>query len=238
MAFDEAAEAVAGKWINDRGALEPLGPERLREIKALVAQLPTQAGSENFYPLWARWFFADRSSRAVAPLSSVTVPDEVNELRSSADGSVHPRPFVKRDGKWEDVSASHRLRNGDIEIGIDERAALDLAVKPLRLVLEPPLLEVWVEVSLDRPLNPSEEQVWLAWLKAQFDTFRAPRTITWADLVATLPPGSAGAVTAFTLKHEPGGEAKSLHGDGDSDQIDQRERLLVGQIDYPGKNHG
>ena len=170
--------------------------------------------------------------------SLLTAPDEVNELRSSADGSVYPRPFVKQDGKWQDVSASHTLRNGDIDIGIHERAALDLGVKPLRVVLEPPLLEVWVEVSLGSPLNPREEQVWLAWLKAQFDTFKAPRTVTWDDLVATLPPGSTGVVTAFTLKHQPGGEPKSLHVEGDSDQLGQRERLLVGQIDYPGKSHG
>ncbi|MBL8408103.1 MAG: baseplate J/gp47 family protein [Candidatus Accumulibacter sp.] len=170
--------------------------------------------------------------------SLLTAPDEVNELRSSADGSVYPRPFVKQDGKWQDVSASHTLRNGDIDIGTHERAALDLGVKPLRVVLEPPLLEVWVEVSLGSPLNPREEQVWLAWLKAQFDTFKAPRTVTWDDLVATLPPGSTGVVTAFTLKHQPGGEPKSLHVEGDSDQLGQRERLLVGQIDYPGKSHG
>ncbi len=167
----------------------------------------------------------------------LAAPDEVTELRSSADGSIYPRPFVRRGDEWQDVSANHTLRNGDIDIGTHERAALDLAVKPLRLTLEPPLFDVWVEISLDRALDPREEQVWLAWLKAQFDTFKAPRTVTWADLVATLPPGSTGSVKAFTLKHQPSGEPKALHGEGDSDQLGQRERLLVGQIDYPGKIH-
>lgn len=170
--------------------------------------------------------------------SLLTAPEEVNELRSSADGSVYPRPFVKQDGKWQDVSANHTLRNGDIDIGIHERAALDLRVKPLCVVLEPPLLEVWVEIGLDRALDPREQQVWLAWLKAQFDTFQAPRTVTWADFVATLPPGSSAAVKAFTLKHQPSGEGKSLHGEGDSDQLGQRERLLVGQIKSTGKIDG
>lgn len=81
------AEAVAGQWVNDRGALEPLGPERLQEARTAVAQLPTQAGGEHFYPQWARWFFADRATRAVAPLASVTVPDEINKLLT--DGSLH-----------------------------------------------------------------------------------------------------------------------------------------------------
>lgn len=170
--------------------------------------------------------------------SLLTAAEEVNELRPSADGSVYPRPFVKQDEKWQDVSASHTLRNGDIDIAIHERAALDLAVKPLRIVLEPPLFEVWVEISLDRALDPSDEQVWLAWLKAQFDTFQAPRAVTWTDLVATLPPGRAAAVKAFTLKHQPSGEGKSLHGEGDSDQLGQRERLLVGQIKSTGKSDG
>ena len=170
--------------------------------------------------------------------SLLSAPDEVNELRSSADGSVYPRPFVKQGGNWQDVSANHSLRNGDIDIGNHERAALDLRVKPLRVVLEPPLFEVWVDIDLDRTLDAREEQVWLAWLKAQFDTFRAPRTVTWADLVATLPPGSAAAVKAFTLKHAPSGEPKSLHGEGDSDQLGQRERLLVGQIRSTGKVDG
>ena len=170
--------------------------------------------------------------------SLLTAPDEVNELRSSADGGVHPRPFVKQDGNWQDVSASHSLRNGDIDIEIHERAALDLRVKPLRMLLEPPLFEVWVEIGLDRTLEPREEQAWVAWLKAQFDTFKAPRTVTWADLVATLPPGGSAAVKAFTLKHEPSGEPKSLHGEGDSDQLGQRERLLLGQIKSTEKVDG
>ncbi|MEF8706871.1 MAG: baseplate J/gp47 family protein [Candidatus Accumulibacter sp. UW27] len=168
----------------------------------------------------------------------LTTPDEVTELRPSADGSVYPRPFVKQDGEWRDVSASHTLRNGDIDIGTHERAALDLAIKPLRLALEPPMLEVWVEISLGSPLDIREEQVWLAWLKAQFDSFKAPRTVTWADLVAVLPPGHAESVEAFTLKHQPSGETRSLRQAADADQLGQRERLLVGQIDYPGKVHG
>jgi uncharacterized phage protein gp47/JayE len=170
--------------------------------------------------------------------SLLTAADEVNELLAPADGVVHPRPFVDRDGTWQDVSASHRLNNGDIEIDVDERAVLDPAVKPLRLLLEPPPHEVRVAVSLDRPLDPRDEQLWLAWLKAQFDTFVAPRSVTWADLVATLPPGSSGAVKAFTLTHQRSGEANTLHGAADSDQLGQRERLLVGQIDHPGKSHG
>jgi serine/threonine protein kinase/WD40 repeat protein len=75
----QLAEAVAGQRINDRGALEALDEKHLREVKTLVAQLPTQADGDNFYARWAHWFFDDRSTRAVAPLSSFTVPDEVNE---------------------------------------------------------------------------------------------------------------------------------------------------------------
>lgn len=168
----------------------------------------------------------------------LTTPDEVAELRPSADGSVYPRPFVNQDGEWQDVSANHTLRNGDIDIGIHERAALDLVKKPLRLALEPPLLEVLVEISLASVLDSREEQAWRSWLKAQFDSFLAPRTVSWTDLVATLPPGWSESINAFTLKHQPSGETKSLRQATDADQLGPRERLLVGQFDYPKETDG
>ncbi|RDE52165.1 MAG: hypothetical protein DVS81_02740 [Candidatus Accumulibacter meliphilus] len=168
----------------------------------------------------------------------LTTPDEVTELRPSADGGVYPRPFVDQDGQWQDMSANHTLRNGDIDIGIHERAELALAIKPLRLLLEPPLLEVWVEIDLARALDFREEQIWRSWLAAQFDTFSAPRTVTWTDLVATLPPGGSQSLKAFSLKHNAGGETKSLREAPDSDQLAPRERLLVGKFAYPEETNG
>jgi WD40 repeat protein len=98
------AEAVAGHWVNDQGDLEPLGSERLREAQAAVAQLPVpaQAGSADFYEQWARWFFADHASRSVAPLASVTVPTEINELL--AEGSLLS------------LRRAHRISPGDARI--------------------------------------------------------------------------------------------------------------------------
>ncbi len=81
----QLAEAVAGQRINDRGALEALTEKDLREVKSLIAQLP-QVDGDNFYAQWARWFFADRANRVVAPLSTFAVADEVNELL--ANGSL------------------------------------------------------------------------------------------------------------------------------------------------------
>lgn len=166
----------------------------------------------------------------------LTAPDEVAELRSPADGGVHQRPFVRRGEQWLDVSGSHALRTGDVDIGMHERAALDLTVKPLRLTFEPPLLEVQVEISLRAGINAREVEIWRSWLQAQFDALRGPRNVTWKELVATLPPGREDTIRAFTLKHQPSGETKVLRVAADSDHLAQRERLLVGQLTIDGEN--
>jgi uncharacterized phage protein gp47/JayE len=165
----------------------------------------------------------------------LSAPDEVAELRPVA-GTVYLRPFVASAGQWQDAAASHTLRNGDISIGANERAALDLSAKPLRLSLEPPVLEVWADFTLETVLDAGTEQALRISLQTQLDTFKPPRPITWNDLRTIMPPGRP--VTAITLVHQHSGRVVILKPLADADHLAERECLLVGRIDSPGQNDG
>jgi hypothetical protein len=70
------AEAVAGYRLN---ALEQLEPVPVRELAALRDEVD-QNHSPDPYMQWARWFFADRSTRRQSPGAAITVSDHVQRL--------------------------------------------------------------------------------------------------------------------------------------------------------------
>lgn len=98
------AEAVAGKRINDDGALEISTTYAIPEIRALVSHLPPVLQTNEFFAEWARWFFADRSQRTLSPSTSTTIPMEVDSLlahgskaslrRARALQPTNPRVFT------------------------------------------------------------------------------------------------------------------------------------------------
>ncbi len=69
----DLAEAVAGQRFVASGASEPVAGARLLAFRERFGGDP---GSD-FYTRWAKWFFADRSTRTISPNSPVTLPDYV-----------------------------------------------------------------------------------------------------------------------------------------------------------------
>jgi hypothetical protein len=61
----DLAEAVIGKRVNERGALENLPGVGLAELRRRVAGLPR----ESDFTRWLEWFLADRSTRPDSPYS-------------------------------------------------------------------------------------------------------------------------------------------------------------------------
>jgi WD40 repeat protein len=69
----DLAEAVVGHRLNEEGSLEVVPVSKLLEMKRRFDSDP----SADAYSRWARWFFADRSTRTISPESSVTVTADV-----------------------------------------------------------------------------------------------------------------------------------------------------------------
>ena len=122
-----------------------------------------------------------------------------------------------------------------MRIGANEHAALDLTIKPLLLGLEPPALDVWVDVVFGEAFTPDEEKALRSSLQTQLDTFKPVRAVVYQDLKVALPGKS---VASFTFIHQKDGLAVTLKETDGSDQLRERERLQVGKIDYPGKQNG
>jgi len=69
--LSDLAEAVAGKRFDAQGRSIPVNAGRLVELRR---QLGASDATE-FYAQWARWFFADRDTRAISPFSRITMPE-------------------------------------------------------------------------------------------------------------------------------------------------------------------
>jgi hypothetical protein len=67
------AEALAEQRINAEGVAEPVS---ISEVLTIRVQVLGQQGND-VYTRWARWFFADRSTRAISPAGALTVPQYV-----------------------------------------------------------------------------------------------------------------------------------------------------------------
>ena len=72
------AEAIAGNKLSELGAIEPLEDqiERLNNLRRQTANAPLgEPTAESFI----RWFLSDPWTRTVSPLSSLTVPDYIQQ---------------------------------------------------------------------------------------------------------------------------------------------------------------
>jgi len=98
----DIADALAGQRFNAQGMIEPVSDEKLGTLRRLfsaenVAAPLTHPGlndtSAPFYRNWAEWFFSGRTSRSIAPFSSLKLPQYVQE-RIEADGIPNLREAV------------------------------------------------------------------------------------------------------------------------------------------------
>jgi WD40 repeat protein/serine/threonine protein kinase len=65
LVLADLAEGLIGKRVNAQGALESIPSTQLTDARRRIATLP----SDGDFTRWLKWFFADRSSRAISPYS-------------------------------------------------------------------------------------------------------------------------------------------------------------------------
>jgi len=112
------AEALAGSRLDKRGILEPTALERaqtIAQIRRSLEHLPDHEAGV----LWGRWLLADRASRALSPLSSMSVPAYIqNRINESTAASL---------------DEAQRLASGNAELSarvLEMRAIIERAKRP------------------------------------------------------------------------------------------------------------
>lgn len=74
--FAELTEGIAGKRLNDQKVSESLTVKSLSELRQRVIR----SDSKDYNTQWAKWFFADRSKRAISFGSQISMPKYVEGL--------------------------------------------------------------------------------------------------------------------------------------------------------------
>lgn len=164
--------------------------------------------------------------------SILTHSSEIAEIQLPAQTNTSVlHPFLLNNGVLTDVGSSYRLNNGDIRIDASERATLDLGLLPLLITLEPPTLDIWVDVNLTLypAQNPLPEQSIHDALQPRLDTFKPGQIITYENLVDALGQNSFKSFS-FNLIHSSDNLAVKLCKTSDNDLLKIREQLRVGHI--------
>ena len=84
----QLAEALSGSRLSQQGLLERTSLDRaatIAQLRDFLAKQPDHGDGV----LWGRWLLADRSKRTISPLSSVTVPEYIqNRIREGSAASL------------------------------------------------------------------------------------------------------------------------------------------------------
>ena len=67
------AEALAERRFNERGIIEPVSAKELEAAKRQFSE----STASGVWTKWAKWYFADSSTRTISPFTAVTLPDYV-----------------------------------------------------------------------------------------------------------------------------------------------------------------
>ena len=99
----ELAEGIASYQINEQGLVEYI-PDAAERLDKLREQTANATEADDIGKLFVRWFLADRWTRTISPLSSVTVPEyirrritegHIDELRREFPGYPFPSQSLK-----------------------------------------------------------------------------------------------------------------------------------------------
>jgi hypothetical protein len=185
-------------------------------------------------------YFASLKTGDLVQLTKIstllTAPNEVAKLIPPDQDSINIlTPFMQKDGQLTDVRNSHLTTNGDIRCESNDRAVLDLELKPLTLSLEPPVLDVWLDVTSPELPEPTQDQ--LNDIQKRLDAIDTSKAhIYYEDLltrlnsVLSLPENTA---VKFNVIHSQTGLITVLEKKGDNDNLQSREKLRLGHFKLP-----
>jgi len=162
----------------------------------------------------------------------LTSPESVVELHTT-EGYTFLEPFVREAGEENNVASDHLLTNGDLLPGPMARIALDTETVPVRLSLEPPALDVWVDVivalSDDKQRTGVEEQV-RAVLNNVLEKVKPGEALSYDTLSQDVPV----PVSGYTIIHTRDSMVAELRNSGDEDGISDREKAQLRYVTILG----
>jgi WD40 repeat protein len=163
----DLAEAVGGRRVNERGALESVPAESILTLRPRLSH----EGSPAFYANWLRWFFADRVERSLAPDSSTPMPDYVRRMAKEDNLKVlqYSAPEAFRCAPTNGLVVARLAR---FKIALFR----DGGKKTIRLVKE----AEWLGQQAAR-LAPKEHEAWMAWTEALIHADKLDEALTVAE---------------------------------------------------------
>ena len=179
----QLAEAAVGERLSPERTSEVVPPSEFFRLKEQMATMDAADESAR----WARWFLADRSTRAVAPSAERTVPEHVRDL-------LDPwRLLVPHWFYWPDYP--ERLA---MAARLDPTNALVFAEKAC-LIGQEPLLDEGYRISRYQITNPVCQLRPLEWLTERAVSLGPKQARSWAAraLYLALAGQTNAALAAF-----------------------------------------
>ncbi|MFZ2725374.1 MAG: baseplate J/gp47 family protein [Methylococcaceae bacterium] len=178
-------------------------------------------------------YFASLKTGELVLLTKVrailTAPTEIAEL---VENKSIFSSFSWQNDTLNNVDNSHLATNGDIRIESNERAILDVQRLPLALSLEPPVLNVWLDILIDTiagTIEPTVENLTQK-ITPYLDTLKVGNSVSYVDLQDALGLGQYNSLQ-FRLLHSQTNLTVELKQTADSDSLKAREKLRLGRID-------
>jgi tetratricopeptide (TPR) repeat protein len=134
------AESVAGQAVDESGRLAPVSADALAALK----QRFSRSEPANAWTAWARWFFADRSTRALSPSHVVRVREMAQRLAGvdSMEGCHEAVRLAPTNGlAWARLAAKV-MEQPETENSLRRAQALHYSHRALTLSSHEP--EVWL----------------------------------------------------------------------------------------------
>ena len=177
-----------------------------------------------------------------AKLNSIlTNHESVMELHSTDGLPKFLKIFLRDETGETDVAAEYQLSNNDILPGPTERIGFDSEGISINLSLEPPYMDVWldVEVNVNNEQNRQNAETMISNklnnTLQSLDTSTVNFDVLNNDLFIGIPGGS---VTRFSIIHDSNAQIFELSQTGDEDVLAVREKIQLRRVTVTGGSDG
>jgi len=157
--------------------------------------------------------------------------DSVVEIYPGDEAIDFFQVFMRKNGVENDVASEYLGRNHDVIVGSTERVGLDTKRKAIRLVVEPPFKDVWLDVVLSSTSNGGADDV-IASVSSRLN--EALSMIEEGDAFSyqALKEAAGVDIKCFEVTHDGSARVLIMNEEGDSDQLATRERIQLRRVFY------
>lgn len=173
--------------------------------------------------------------------------DAVRSINSTA-GMPYIKAYQRNNDIETDVSSNFVMTNNDVQVGPNDRVGLEPNTPAVHISLEPPYLDVWLDVTLTDELSDAELNTkilsplknLIEKINSTLNTEDIPNLdCDFNDIFYTPKNKVKGLVSIITLRHTGlEGKVVELNKDFLSDTLYKRERITMRKVFIEGKPVG